>query len=296
MKPQVHFFLVVFFLLSGCSTSTFYQLYKTDSNDVQNLAEGMVFENEDVKVVYNFWDDSGNSSFLLFNKTESNIFVDLKKSHLILNGIASTYFQNRTFSESTSSSFSLGGSTTTNYYKGISTALLSGYYFDGYGSSSAIANTVSSLSSLTTRSKSTVAKGQAVTTVEQDLVCIPAQAAKAFTGFSLNNSLFRDCSLLRFPSKRQIATKRFNQNNTPLTIKNIISYGSDENPGGSFKTIESNFWVTEIANYPEPEFTESKYPEFCGEKSKYQQEYFLFDGPDRFYIMYKKSTTEEFDH
>lgn len=296
MKPQVHLFLAVFFLLSGCSTSTFYQLYKTDSNDVQNLVEGMVFENEDVKVVYNFWDDTGNSSFLLFNKTESDIFVDLKKSHLILNGIASTYFQNRTFSESTSSSFSLGGSTTTNYYKGISTALLSGYYFDGYGSSNAIANTVSSLSSLTTRSKSAVAKGQAVTTVEQDVVCIPAQAAKAFTGFSLNNSLFRDCSLLRFPSKRQIATKRFNQNNTPLTIKNIISYGSDENPGDSFKTIESNFWVTEIANYPEPEFTESKYPEYCGEKSKYQQKYFLFDGPDRFYISYKKGPTEDFDH
>jgi hypothetical protein len=296
MKSQVHLFLVAIFLLSGCSTTTFYQLYKTESKDIQNVSDGMVFENEDVKVVYNFWDDSGNSSFLLFNKTESDIFVDLKKSHLILNGIAYTYFQNRTFSESTSSSISVGGSTTSNYYKGISTALMNDYYFDGHSSSNLVVNTVSSLSSLTTKSKSTVAKGQAVSTVEQDVVCIPAQAAKIFAGFSLSNNLFRDCDLLRFPSKKKISTKRFGVNSTPLTIKNIISYGFAETNSDSYKSIETDFWVSEIANYPEPEFTESKYPEYCGEKSKYQQKYFLFDGPDRFYISYKKSTTEEFEH
>jgi len=293
MKPQVHLFLVVIFLLSGCVTTTFYQLYKTESPDIQNVAEGMLFENDEVKVVYNFWDESGNSSFLLFNKTESDIFVDLKKSHLIINGLAITYFQNRTFSESTSSSFSIGGSTTSNYYKGISTALMNDYYFDGYSSSNIVANTVSSL---TTKSKSTVAKGQAVSTVEQDVVCIPAQAAKAFTGFSLSNNLFRDCDLLRFPSKKKISTKQFSVNSTPLTIKNIIAYGNSEVSSDNFKSIETEFWVSEITNYPEPEFTEMKVPEFCGEKSKYQQKYFLFDGPDRFYISYKKSTTEEFEH
>jgi hypothetical protein len=296
MKSQVHLFFAAIFLFSGCATTTFYQLYKTESKDVQNVSDGMVFENEDVKVVYNFWDDSGNSSFLLFNKTESDIFIDLKKSHLILNGIAYTYFQNRTFSESTSSSFSIGGSTTSNYYKGISTALISGYYFDGYSSSNAIANTVSSLSSLTTRSKSTVAKGQAVTTVEKDIICIPAHAAKAFTGFSLSNNLFRDCDLLRFPTKKKISTKRFGINSTPLTIKNIISYGFAETNSDSYKSIETDFWVSEITNYPEPEFTERKYPEYCGEKSRYQQKYFLLDSPDRFYISYKKGTNETFKH
>jgi len=101
---------------------------------------------------------------------------------------------------------------------------------------------------------------------------------------------------LRFPSKKKISTKRFGVNSTPLTIKNIISYGFAETNSDSYKSIETDFWVSEIANYPEPEFTESKYPEYCGEKSKYQQKYFLFDGPDRFYISYKKSTTEEFEH
>jgi hypothetical protein len=45
-------------------------------------------------------------------------------------------------------------------------------------------------------------------------------------------------------------------------------------------SIKTNFWVSEITNYPETKFTESRYPEFCGEKSKFQQKYFLFDGPD----------------
>jgi hypothetical protein len=296
MKSQVHLFLLVVFLLSGCSTTTFYQLYKTESKDVQNVPEGMVFENDDVKVVYNFWDDYGNSSFQLFNKTESDIFVDLKKSHLILNGIANTYFQNRTFSESSSSSVSFGGTTTSSYYKGISTALLNGYYFDGFGSASSTVNSISSLSSLTTKNKSTVSEGYAVTTMEQDIVCIPAKAGKTFSGFGLKNSLFRDCGLFRFPTKKKITTKSFTANSTPLTIKNIIAYGFNETMHDSFKSIKTDFWVTEISNYPEPEFTESKYPEFCGEKAKYQQKYFLFDGPDRFYISYKKGANEIFEH
>jgi hypothetical protein len=283
MKPKILLSCIFAIFFSACSQTTFYQLYKTESKNVQKNSEGMVFENDEVKVIFNFWDESGSSSFLLFNKTESDIFIDLRKSHLILNSIAHTYFQNRTFSETTSSSISLGGTSTSSYYKGT------------FATTNALTNSIASLSTISSKSKSTVAKGSSVTNIEQDVICIPPKAAKAVSGFSLHNTVFRDCDLLRYPTKNKIASKRFTTNTTPLDIKNIISYGFDEALTGSFKKIEIGFWVSEIANYPYSEFTKTIYPEYCGKKSKYHQTHFVHDGPERFYIKYYKNTIEEFE-
>jgi hypothetical protein len=222
--------------------------------------------------------------------------VNLKKSHLILNGIAQTYFQNRKFSRTSASSFSHGGETTTGYYKGISNTLLNGFVFSGLSSSYSTTNTNSILSYINARSSSSVSEGYTVTSIEQDIICIPANAAKAFTGFSLKNSLFRDCDLLRFPSRKEINSKKFSQNSSPLTFKNIISYGFNVANSDSFKTIESEFWVSEITNYPKDEFIESMYPEFCEDKADYQLDYYIYDQPDRFYIHYEKGATTVFDH
>lgn len=284
----------MFFLINACSSTTFYQLYKTESSDTQKEAKSMIHENEDVKIIYNFWDEYGNSSFLLFNKTESDIYVDLKKSHLIINGIANTYFQNSTFAESSSSSYSIGSSSMTNYYKNMSIALINNSSFYGHSSSNIIETAASSLSSYLAKSKSTVAKGQSVIKTEQDVICVPSKAAKVFSGFSLNVNLFRDCDLLRFPPKNKIPSKNFNTNSTPFTLKNIISYGFEETRPESNVSIETKFWISEISNYPESAFTETRYSKFCEEKSNTKQSYFLFNGPDRFYISYKKRANEEF--
>lgn len=292
-----HFYLItLIFFITSCASSTYFQLYKAESESVRLDSDGMFFENEDVKVVYNFWDDAGNSSFLLFNKTNSDIYVDLKKSHLILNGIAHTYFQNRSFSESSSSNFTVGGTTTSGYYKGISNYLINSFYDNSSESSFYTGNTSSILSYITSGSKSTVSEGYAVTTIEKDVVCVPPQSAKPFTGFSLKNSLFRDCDLLRFPSKKEITSKTFDAESSPLIFKNIIAYGFEETEEDRYKKVETDFWVSEITNYPKEKFIESKYPEFCGEKSDYRLNYYIYDQPDRFFIKYEKGTTTVFDH
>ena len=132
--------------------------------------------------------------------------------------------------------------------------------------------------------------------IEKDIVCVPPQSAKPFTGFSLKNSLFRDCDLLRFPSKKEITSKTFDAESSPLIFKNLIAYGFEETQEDSYKKIETDFWVSEITNYPKEKFIESKYPEFCGEKSDYQLNYYIYDQPNRFFIKYKKGTTTVFDH
>lgn len=281
--------MIVAVLFNGCATTTFYQLYETNSDDVSIRNNDLLYENDDIKVVFNLWENFGNSGFLIYNKTDSSIYIDLKESHLIVNNIAKTYYQNRTFSESssvlnahqvqaTSSMSSTSGNTNV---------------FNGYGSANIQTNLTGVASSTSSKSQSAVKEESSVTYIEKDIINIPPESAKIFNGFYLNNTLYRDCELLRYPSSKNIKSKSFKKENTPLYFKNIISYGYEP---GNLKEIECDFWVSEITNYPKDEFYEKRYPEFCGDKSTYSKNYFLFNKPNRFYINYEKGPVSEFEH
>lgn len=296
MKKGKNLILVIAVILSSCAPTTFYQLYKTESNNVETEENGLTYENDDIQVIYNFWDVYGNSSFLIINKTDSNVFIDLKKSHLIINGIAKTYFQNRTYSETSSSSRSVGSYSSSSYLNKSSTSFSNAYYIDGFGNVNSQGYTTGSISTSSSKSKITTAKGFAISYIEKDVICVPANYAKIFNGFSLNTDIYRDCDLFRYPSSKSIKSKKFDSETSPLSITNIISYGFDESNLKKFKEIESNFWVSEITNYPSTEFYERKYPEYCGEKSQYSKNYYLFNKPNRFYIKYSNGTTTGLEH
>ena len=280
MKIYKTLILIATVLLQGCASTTFYQLYKTESDSVKLEKNELLFENEEIKVVFNLWDNYGNSGFLIFNKTDSNIYVDLNKSHLIINGIAETYFQNRTFSETASSSVITGNSHTSNS--------LNKNYSNHYGTSNFQSVTTGTLTTSSSKSNTTLAKGFSVTYIEKDIEIIPSNSAKVINGYNLNNSLYRDCDIFRYPSPKSVKTKKFAPENTPFIFENIISYGYSPN---EIKEIKCNFWVSEITNYPSTEFTERKYPEYCGDKSQISMNYFIYSRPNNFYIKYNKSNT-----
>ena len=296
MRTNSIFLLIVTLMITACSDSTFYQLYKTESPNLESNGERLMFENDEIRVIYDLWDNAGNSSFIVHNKTNSDVFIDLKNSHLIVNGMAKTYFQNRSFSESTSSSFSSDTYYSSSLLKGISNSLASIYSIEGMGSAYSTTNAVGSVNTTASKNKSTVAEGFSVTYREKDVVLIPSNAAKIFSGFSLKDAIYRDCDLLRFPSKKKISTLNFNQESTPLNIRNVISYGFDIGNEQSFTTLENYFWASEITNYPESEFTELRKPEYCDETSDYSQRFFKYFGPDMFYIEYVKEMGDEFKH
>ena len=288
--------LAVTLILSSCAPTVFYQLYNTESSNVEMNENRIIYENDDIKVVYDFWGNQGNSDFLIINKTDSNVFIDLNKSHLVKNGIAKTYFQNRTFSESSSSSLSVRNYYSSSYLNKSTNSFGNVYYSNGFGIANSQINTSGNLSTSSSKSKSIIAKGFSVTYIEKDIICIPKNSAKIFNGFSLNTDIYRDCDLLRYPSRKSIESKKFDKENTPLNIKNIITYSFDENNSNSLKEIENNFWVSEISNYNSTEFYKVKYPEYCGEKSQYLKRYYLFYKPNRFYIKYSKGSSTELKH
>ncbi len=274
--------LAILFLTISCSSTTYYyQLYKTSSNDLKEKDDNLVFENEDLKVTYNFWGKFGNGNFYVFNKTDQNIFIDKRLSHLIRNGSAETYFQNRVYTNSEASSSSV----TTNRSSSIRSInqTSNGGILDLFGSSSTTKN-------------ASVMQGYAVSYQEMELICLPPKAGKVLFGYNLSSEVYRDCEFLRFPNKKSIAPKTFTKKTTPLSFTNYITYliGEDSK---EHKVISNKFWVSEVINYPSRDFKDRGPLKSCEEESTTTYiNYYKYVAPTNFYIKYAKNSSSDFKH
>ncbi len=84
--------LVFLLLLSGC-TKSIYRVASVQSEQVKSLATDYVYEDKDLRVVYNLWELGGRMRFLLFNKTDKPIYIDWMKSALVRNSVKTLYSQ-----------------------------------------------------------------------------------------------------------------------------------------------------------------------------------------------------------
>jgi len=258
--------------LTSCITSYYYQVYKAAPIEQTVLQENfLIYEDENCIVYYNFWAINGNIGFKFFNKTDQNIYLNLEESFFILNGIAKNYYQNRIFTsiESTGTSISQTGT--------ISKATTGLNYLDLIQANLIAATAIVGAST---------SAGYSISYNEEKIICIPSKTSKVITEYAINEYLFRDCDLFKYPTKKEIKTKSFTKSNSPLVFSNRIVYmvGQSSN---SVK-FENEFYVTEISNYPESEMIELGYEEFCGEKGTLQTRYFKNISPDKFYIKYEK--------
>jgi hypothetical protein len=89
--------MLLLVLLVGC-TNSFYHVATVQSDQVKAVGKDFVFENDDLKVVYNFWEKGGRMRFLLFNKTDKPIYIDWSKSFLVRNDSKTPYSQLPVFS------------------------------------------------------------------------------------------------------------------------------------------------------------------------------------------------------
>jgi hypothetical protein len=264
--------LLIIITFSSCSSIYYYQVYKVEpTTNIKSDNEALVYEDDFCKVSYNFWTKNGNSGFLLYNKIDSNIYVNLQESFFIINGVANDYFQNRTFTYSQNSAVTSAVSanasksvTGINYTNNVQT------------------NKVAATSSVGTLAGS----GYAVSYTEIPVINIPAHTSKVISVFTINETLFRSCDLYRFPSKSNIQTAKYNLKNSPVIFSNRIVY----NIGTEVQThsFENEFYIAEIANYPENVFYETSRDEFCGQKESVYTKHYHLIAPDKFFIRYTK--------
>ncbi len=273
MKIKILFqFTLMITLLTSCTSPNYFQVYKTVPVDNTNLkGDYLVYEDENCKVFYNFWTDNGDIGFLFSNKTDQTIKLNLEQSYFIFNGIAQSYYQNRTYTNTKNSGItSVNTIGASKMYTGIN-------YFDLLQTNKILA---------TSSSGATSSEEYSVTYAEEKVVSIPSNASKIITEFSITNSFFRDCELLKYPTKNEIKTKSFTKSTSPIVFSNRIVYWKelDQLP----INFVNEFFVSEITNYAENDITERKYEEFCDQKSSVSKLFFKEVSPDKFYLKYTK--------
>lgn len=256
------------FITSSCSSTLFYQVYKTSGTlNYNKNSNDFYYEDENCIVSYDLWSEEGNAGFQFYNKTDQIIYLDLSKSFFILNGIAYDYFQNRVFSNSTNltseSSVRLTGVNYLNLIQSTSYSVVG-----TRGASTAIA--------------------------EKDIIAIPAKTSKIISEFKITGERIRNCNLYQYPTKNQIKTDYFSRTDSPLVFSNRIVYRKMDSEEPIH--FENEFYVSEITNYPSKEIILSVRDEFCGEKSMSRRNYNKEYAPDKFYVKYAKGKSTQLKH
>ena len=274
-KTNLIYTALIAIFFTSCAPRSFYQVYKTIPSDKLIIEDYyLVYEDANCKVSYNFWEQGGNIGFRFFNKTDKNIYLNLEESFFILNGIAYNYFRDRIFTNSTSSGATASrAATASKSVTGIN-------YLDLLQT-----NKIQATSSVGLMASS----GYSISYNEEKVICIPSKTSKVITEYNINETLYRDCDLFKYPTKKQVKSIKFSKAESPIIFSNRIAYFVEQSD--DLIKFENEFYVAEISNYPESELVESKYDEFCGQKSMTVTKYLKGVSSDKFYIKYTKQDT-----
>ena len=100
--------LFISLFLTSCAVN---KVATVSSDNLQLVKNGLVFENDTLKITYKFWAKNGAMTFDIYNKTNLPLFFDWKKSAFIPNDKMMSYWQDETNTEgnSKSSAYYLNG-------------------------------------------------------------------------------------------------------------------------------------------------------------------------------------------
>jgi len=291
---------IIFSFMTSCKSNVFYQFYKVNSiSESSKNNNPLVFEDDNCRVFYDFWGSQGGVGFMIYNKTDENIYVNKKESFFIENGMAYDYFQNRTFANSKSTSVSISNSNVYSYNVtgidavGVSASTsVSGYNYQGFKQANNIAAGIASAIAVTAGIANTQTKGvttssaSSVSYTEMDVICIPPKTSKVISEYHITNNLYSDCDLPWYPSKGQVRTIKFTSTKSPYIFSNKIAYTVGQSK--DIFTFDNKFYVSGITNYPEKAVIIYKYEDICGKRSYKKYPFFNNYSPDSFYFKYTK--------
>lgn len=269
MKHRLLILLCAALACTSCmETYQFLQVFetKTPQNSAQLSPQngGLVYEDDNCAVYYHFWDERGDISFAVRNKTDQIMYVDLSKSFFIRNGLANDYYLERSWQEAHSHTFgetitsSAAASRSKSYSVGVNST-----YLGDFGrlpnfttdpiltSANAQASATYSVQYASSVADSYSVSNSASTEIqEQKIMAIPPHAMKikVVYEYTLANQLLVDCDLDRYPSEKD--TILFDETNTPLYFTNYITYRLGENEQD--QVVKNDFYVSKISNYAKP--------------------------------------------
>jgi len=199
----------------------------------------------------------GNSGFYFYNKTNDFITIELDKTFFIRNGESFPYFKNR--------------STTYSYSRAVS-ASMGGVYSNGTSSNpGAIGNQSAS--------------GVETNYPQMQQMIIPPLTKMRVEEYVITEWQYQDCDYNVYPSRKEVETLKFSEEESPLEFSNLITYTS----GAETINYENQFFVEEITNYPEVEATTLLRKNDCGKTLNTPVRRLRVFGPNYFYLSYERA-------
>ncbi|MCH3970587.1 MAG: hypothetical protein LKE47_09420 [Prevotella sp.] len=265
---------IVAFISCGLSSCNrlYYQVYNVHSNGLIQKDNALMYENGDIKVVYNLWDEEGNVGFIFQNKTNMDLFIDMDQTFFIRNGIAKDYFKDREYTTSRTTTFSEGYAVSQNYVR------VYGYWPSRYY----VPTTVSGLNKLVRGTS------KAITMKERKFVCIPAHSCKVIYEYKISPELNVTCDHKQDYPHHIANIGTYSESSTPLKFRNRIAY-SCTNDGKGLQYIENDFYISGITNYSKKAAIEKvKDKTDCYSSEREKRKCFKIGGPDKFYKIYIK--------
>ncbi len=238
-------------IVTSCAPINYYQLLDVAESAATPPASSAL------EITNEFWSEGGTITSYLKNTTDKVLYIDLANSHLIVNGYAYTYYRG-----------SLSAST--------------------INRSSAVANTNPLVNPYRTRLAQTSVE-TTQTVVEQRIIILPPKSIKTVTSSSLRSTPYRNCDLILYPRKKDVASLSFSENNSPFTFRTMFSYGQQESNTGEFTFQENIYFISGVSNYSSTDFVQRYFPENCGKKSINSVPYQPYYAPNKFYVKYSTS-------
>jgi hypothetical protein len=173
-------------MLSSCAPTS-YQVFETASSDVKTNGSSYQYIGEDLAVDYNLWNESGNMRFKFYNNSDIPIYIDLDRSHLIVNGQSFDYYNDTETNTSNKNSISR----------------------PTYLASAIKTNQIEI----------------AVKSKPKRLIEIPPHSFTSVGGLTITNGII-DCSIGKMKNG-VAESKSFNTENSPLQFRNYVTYSYD---------------------------------------------------------------------
>lgn len=221
-----HKLLTVLFLLAFlASCGSYVQVLETKSAKTKIEDNKYVYENDSIKITYDFWQEKGLLRFTVYNKLNRPVYLDWKKSSYINEGVK------RNFWEDTESTKTTGKS------KGKSSR--------EWGSMSSFFNSTNVSSSETVKpEKNTFIPPKSNYTRSQFfLLPIPFLKIKNYP------TTYEMAKLNREKETVKCQEKDFNINDTPLIFRNFLSLSYSENFEKEFY-VDNEFYISKVTKIP----------------------------------------------
>ena len=244
--------LAVDLFLSSCRS---YVQYLDVASELPVKNSYYTFENNDCKVVFDFWGEYGNSAFTFYNKTEEGLYINLSKSAMSLNGVSCPILNNDI-------KISLN--------QEVQTLLIN-----------EIQNTSSTYSLNTNNYNS--AKNNTTISIprEKNIICVaPFSMISINSGKLCRHALsFAD---YRKDSPKKYYSEKFTKENSPVRFSFWLYYFFKENKDSH--NISANFYVSKIENRINKLSVETNMAELNGGVITTTEGGIKGESPKRFYI------------